>query len=115
MVLHAVLDEDSISALHIFTTPTEEARPKDTVSFTVNPKHRYMFAFLSESGTVTIWSVQSDKRLSECAPAKEFKVHDRRDGHSAKPITSKGKFLTLDLNDLEQSGRDDRLSEPCVS
>ena len=114
-MLHAVLDEDSISALHIFTTPTEEARPKDTVSFTVNPKRRYMFAFLSESGTVTIWSIQSDKQLSKCASAQQFEVHDRRDGHSAEPFISKGKFLTRNLNDLKPSGRDDRSSEPSVS
>lgn len=54
VVLHAVLDEGFMSALHIFTTPTEDALPEDAVSFTVNPKNRYMFAFLSKTGAVTI-------------------------------------------------------------
>ena len=115
MVLHAVQDGRFMPALHIFTTPTEEALPEDTLSFTVNPKNRYMFAFLSKTGAVTIWSIQSDKQLSKCASAQQFEVHDRRDGHSEKPFISKGKFLTLDLNDREQSGHDDRSSGPSVS
>ncbi|KAL5507607.1 hypothetical protein ACEPAH_7063 [Sanghuangporus vaninii] len=96
VMLSNIPGDNKLSALHIFTTTTPRAIPLDPLSFTINPAFSslpYMFAFLDHSGTVTIWSIQSNTKLQ--AAFETFKVHDRCNGRGNDPIESMGRFLTI--------------------
>ncbi|KAL5485507.1 hypothetical protein ACEPAI_8149 [Sanghuangporus weigelae] len=112
VMLSNIPGDNKLSALHIFTTSTPRAIPHDPLSFAINPAFSslpYMFAFLDHSGTVTIWSIQSNTKLS--AASETFEVLDRRNGHGSDPIKSTGNFLTIQLPSSVAPGSQQTLVE----
>ncbi|OCB87363.1 hypothetical protein A7U60_g5503 [Sanghuangporus baumii] len=97
-IFHRLSKPHSISTswLHEITTPSQNAIPRNFVSFALghhlDVSRPYLFAFGNKDGSVKVWSILTNRALDECKSAESFEVHDQRDGRTS---ISTGRFLNL--------------------
>ncbi|KAL5507587.1 hypothetical protein ACEPAH_7043 [Sanghuangporus vaninii] len=97
-IFHRLSEPHSISTswLHEITTPSQNAIPRNFVSFALghhlDVSRPYLFAFGNKDGSIKVWSILTNRALYECESAESFEVHDQRDGRTS---ISTGRFLNL--------------------
>ncbi|KAL5485489.1 hypothetical protein ACEPAI_8131 [Sanghuangporus weigelae] len=97
-IFHRLSKPHSISTswLHEITTPSQNANPRNFVSFALghhlDVSCPYLFAFGNKDGSVKVWSILTNRALEKCESAEPFEVHDQRDGRTS---ISTGRFLNL--------------------